>query len=138
MNHKSSILLLLPLLVIACSEESTTQKVPTPAHIETQISNTTVQPQIIFLEVSPEIRPCTGVAPQTCFLVRELTISETGQKNYSEKEASYFYDSIDGFTHNSKSYQIIKVKRTEIVNPAADQSQYQYELDSVVETIPKK
>ena len=40
--------------------------------------------------------------------------------------------------HNSKSYQIIKVKRTEIVNPAADQSQYQYELDSVVETIPKK
>ena len=34
--------------------------------------------------------------------------------------------------------KLIKVKRTEIVNPAADQSQYQYELDSVVETIPKK
>ncbi|MGR2919089.1 DUF4377 domain-containing protein [Acinetobacter sp. 1125_18A] len=139
MNHKLSVALILPLLVMACSQESTTQKVPTtPTPIETQVSNTATQPQIIFLEVSPETRPCTGVAPQTCLLVRELTLSETGQKNYSEKEASYFYDSIDGFTHNSKSTQIIKVKRTEIANPAADQSQYQYELDSIVETIPSK
>lgn len=48
MNHKLSIALLLPLLVIACSQESTTQKVPTPASIETQVSNTATQPQIIF------------------------------------------------------------------------------------------
>lgn len=139
MNLKLSVALILPLLVMACSQESTTQKVPTtPTPIETQVSNTAAQPQIIFLEVSPETRPCTGVAPQTCLLVRELTLSETGQKNYSEKDTSYFYDSIDGFTHNSKSTQIIKVKRTEIANPAADQSQYQYELDSIVETIPSK
>ena len=34
--------------------------------------------------------------------------------------------------------KLLRSSATEIVNPAADQSQYQYELDSVVETIPKK
>ena len=90
MNHKLSIALLLPLLVMACSQESTTQKVPMPAPVETQVSNTATQPQIIFLEVSPETRPCTGVAPQTCLLVRELTLSETGQKIIATKKQVIF------------------------------------------------
>ena len=90
MNHKLSTALLLPLLVMACSQESTTQKVPTPAPIETQVSNTATQPQIIFLEIGPETRPCTGGAPQTCLLVRELTLSETGQKIIATKKQVIF------------------------------------------------
>lgn len=135
MNYKLSPVLLLPLLMIACTKQPQTES---KAPVETQVTQqhaTKKQPTtMIFLEVSPETKPCEGVAPQTCLLVRELTINSTGEKTYLEKQPSYFYDSIDGFTHNPKLAQIIKVKRTEILHPAADQSQYQYTFDSIVET----
>ena len=40
---------------------------------------------------------------------------------------------IDGFTHNPKERQIVRVKRYEIANPAADQSKYAYVQDMIIE-----
>lgn len=140
MNYKLTLVLLFPFLVMACSKESTKETTKTSPPAETQVAQeatNTAPSQLIYLEIKPETKPCTGVAPQTCLVVRELSIDQSGQKTYIDKEESYFYDNINNFKHDPNSTQIIKVKRTEIANPAADQSKYQYELDSVVETKPK-
>lgn len=91
------------------------------------------QAETIFLEISPETKPCTGVAPQTCLQVREVKYSESGIKTQVDKDWTLFYDQIEGFTHNPNERQIIRVKRYEIKHPAADQSKYAYIHDMTVE-----
>jgi hypothetical protein len=137
MNYKLSLSLLLPFLIAACAKEPVTSSTASMQSPILQQHSKVTYPAIIFLEVAPDILPCEGVAPQTCLLVRELTFNQAGQKTYLDKESNYFYDSIDGFTHNPNSPQIIKVKRTEISQPAADQSSYQYTFDSIIETTAK-
>lgn len=44
-----------------------------------------------------------------------------------------FYDQIEGYQHNPAERQIIRIKRYEIKNPAADQSKYAYIHDMTVE-----
>jgi heat shock protein HslJ len=91
------------------------------------------QAETIFLEISPETKPCSGVAPQTCLQVREVKYSESGIKTQVDKDWTLFYDQIEGFTHNPNERQIIRVKRYEIKHPAADQSKYAYIHDMTVE-----
>ena len=38
--------------------------------------------ETLFLEVSPETKQCTGVAPQTCLQVKEIKYAENGVKTY--------------------------------------------------------
>ncbi|MDQ8934630.1 META and DUF4377 domain-containing protein [Acinetobacter rudis] len=90
--------------------------------------------EIIFLEIAPETRSCVGVGPQTCLQVREIKYDNSGVKTYVNKEWHNFYDSIKGFEHTAKQRNILRVKRFEIKNPAADQSKYAYVLDMVVES----
>lgn len=91
------------------------------------------QAETIFLEVSPETKACTGVAKQTCLQVREIKYAENGVKTQVDKDWSLFYDHIEGFEHTSNERQVIRVKRYEIKNPAADQSKYAYVHDMTVE-----
>lgn len=91
------------------------------------------QAETIFLEVSPETKQCTGVAPQTCLQVREVKYAENGVKTQVDKDWTLFYDQIEGFTHTANERQIIRVKRYELKNPAADQSKYAYVYDMSVE-----
>ena len=91
------------------------------------------QAETIFLEISPETKPCSGVAPQNCLQVREVKYSESGIKTQVDKDWTLFYDQIEGFTHNPNERQIIRVKRYEIKHPAADQSKYAYIHDMTVE-----
>ena len=91
------------------------------------------QAEIIFLEISPETKSCTGVAPQTCLQVRELKYSDSGVKTQVDKDWTLFYDQIEGFEHNPAERQVIRVKRYEIKNPAADQSKYAYMHDMTVQ-----
>ena len=91
------------------------------------------QAEIIFLEISPETKPCTGVAPQTCLQVRELKYNDSGVKTQVDKDWTLFYDQIEGFEHNPAERQVIRVKRYEIKHPAADQSKYAYVHDMTVE-----
>lgn len=137
MNYKLSLVLLCPFLMSACTKAPSTQSITSIITQTLQMHRVPSQPKIIVLEVAPETKPCEGVAPQTCLLVRELILNPAGEKIYIEKQPSYFYDSIDGFIHDPQSTQIIKVKRSEILHPAADQSQFQYTLDSIIETTAK-
>ena len=91
------------------------------------------QAETIFLEISPETKKCTGVAPQTCLQVREIKYAENGIKTQVDKDWTLFYNHIEGFEHNPNERQIIRVKRYEIKNPAADQSKYAYVHDMTIE-----
>lgn len=91
------------------------------------------QAETIFLEVSPETKPCTGVGPQTCLQVKEVKYDQNGLKTQVDKDWTLFYDQIKGFQHSPNERQIIRVKRFEIKHPAADQSKYAYIFDMAVE-----
>ena len=91
------------------------------------------QAETIFLEIAPETKKCTGVVPQTCLQVREIKYAENGVKTQVDKDWTLFYNHIEGFEHNPNERQIIRVKRYEIKNPAADQSKYAYVHDITIE-----
>ena len=89
--------------------------------------------KIVFLEISPQTKSCTGVAPQTCMQVREIKYDDKGIKTYADKNWSLYYGQIEGFKHNPEQRVIVRVKRFEIKNPAADQPSQADVLDMVVE-----
>lgn len=91
------------------------------------------QGETMFLEVSPETKSCTGVAPQTCLQVKEIKYNEQGLKTHQDQNWSLFYDNIEGYQHTPKERQVIRVKRYTIKNPAADQSKYAYVHDMTIE-----
>jgi heat shock protein HslJ len=89
--------------------------------------------KIVFLEISPQTKSCTGVAPQTCMQVREIKYDDKGIKTYADKNWSLYYGQIEDFEHNPNQRVIVRVKRFQIKNPAADQSSIADVLDMVVE-----
>ena len=91
--------------------------------------------EIIFLEIAPETKSCTGVVPQQCLQVREIKY-DNGKKIQVDKDWTYFYDQIENFKHDSNLRQIVRVKRYEIKNheQIADGSKYAYVLDLIVES----
>ncbi|KYQ72130.1 META and DUF4377 domain-containing protein [Acinetobacter pragensis] len=91
------------------------------------------QAETIFLEISPQTKSCTGVAPQTCLQVREIKYAENGVKTQVDKDWTLFYSGIEGYTHNPAERQIVRIKRYELKNPAADQSKYVYVQDMIIE-----
>lgn len=92
------------------------------------------QGETIFLEISPETKECTaGVAKKQCLQVREIKYAENGVKTQVDKDWTLFYDNIDGFTHTANERQVVRLKRFEIKNPAADQSKYAYVQDMIIE-----
>lgn len=74
--------------------------------------------------VGPELVDCVGVGPQKCMLIRR---SEDGQ-------IEFFYDSIDGFTHEAGITYVLDVEVTDRENPPADASSLQYRLVEIVES----
>jgi len=92
------------------------------------------QGETIFLEINPETKECTaGVMKTQCLQVREIKYADNGVKTQVDKDWTYFYDPIEGFTHNSTERQVVRIKRYEIKNPAADQSKYAYVQDMIIE-----
>lgn len=91
------------------------------------------QGETIFLEISPETKQCTGVAPQTCLQVKEIKYADNGVKTQVDKDWTLFYNTIEGFTHTPNERQVVRIKRYEIKNPAADQSKYAYVQDMIIE-----
>lgn len=89
--------------------------------------------ETIFLEINPETKPCIGVGKQTCLQVREIKYSDSGVKTQVDKDWTLFYDNIEGFNHTPNERQVIRVKRFELKNPAADQSKYAYIYDMSIE-----
>ena len=102
--------------------------------IGTQTPETKYQSQAetIFLEVSPELKDCTGMVPQKCLQVREIKYSDQGLKT-SVGEWELFYDKIEGYEHNPNLRTVLRLKRFTIARPAADQSKYAYVHDMTIE-----
>ena len=72
--------------------------------------------------IKPNTVSCTGVAPMECMQV----------KLCNEKQYNLFYDKIEGFNYEKGYEYKLKVKRTEVANPAADASKYKYQLKRVI------
>lgn len=86
--------------------------------------------ETIFLEIAAQTKPCTGVMPQECLQVRQITYDNGIQKSVGDWE--YFYSNIEGYEH-SKDYEVIlRIKRYKVPNPAADQGSFVYVRDMVV------
>ncbi len=106
------------LLTVACGSDSSE---PT----ETTQPTADVQPvdeRIESLWIGPRLVDCVGVAPQKCMLV----------KRAADGQAEYFYDGIDGFTHQVGTSYVIRVAVAEIADPPADASSLSYRLVEVV------
>ncbi|TGN29187.1 DUF4377 domain-containing protein [Empedobacter tilapiae] len=75
------------------------------------------------LTIAPETRECSaGVAKMQCMLVKKDNTSEW----------QYFYNQIDGFTHEPGYEYEIVVSKSKIENPPADASSLKYKLIKVV------
>ena len=74
-----------------------------------------------------------GIAPQTCMQVREIKYDDKGIKTYADKNWSLYYGQIEALNTIQNQRVIVHVKRYEIKNPAADQSNLADVLDMVVE-----
>lgn len=91
------------------------------------------QAETIFLEIAPGVKKCSGGAgEQMCLSVKEIKYNEQGIKTSQDKDWTYFYSPIEGYKHDPNLQQIIRVKRYEIKNPAADQGKYAYIYDMTV------
>lgn len=72
----------------------------------------------LTLYVAPTTVDCVGVGPQRCLLVKERPDEEWG----------YFYSSIAGFTHETGYSYTLLLERSQVSNPPADGSSYEYRL----------
>ncbi|KEQ29359.1 DUF4377 domain-containing protein [Pedobacter antarcticus] len=77
---------------------------------------------VIRLQVKEETANCTGVAPQTCMLV----------KYKSSKDWELFYSGIKGFKYTPGYRYTLSVQRTKRKNVPADASAYTYRLIKVI------
>ncbi len=117
-----------PVLTVHSTDHQTYSFIGT-ATPETQYQG---QGETIFLEVAPNKVPCVGVGPMQCMKVREITYNDKGVKT-ATGDWTLFYDSIKGYTHQDNQRAILRIKRYERKNPAADQSKYAYVHDLTVE-----
>ena len=74
--------------------------------------------------IEPDLVDCEGVGPQECMVVRT---SEKG-------EPSFFFDTIEGFTHVGGTSYVIDVFRTEVdTEGLADASGFRWQLIEIIE-----
>ena len=75
------------------------------------------------LWIGPQLVDCIGEAPQKCMQIRR---TEEGQ-------VEWFYDQIEGFTHEIGTTYVIDVAVTDVENPPADASSLSYRLVEIIE-----
>lgn len=84
-----------------------------------------------YLEVSPEKKMCShGAGRLECLQVKAFNVDEQGKKIYLNQDWEYFYNQIEGYTHNPKKIETIKVKKVNVDNPPADASSLNYILQN--------
>ena len=108
-------LLALSLLLSACAQQSTTSA----AAPSRSSSEKTVW-------VGPWLVDCTGVAPQTCMLVKEA----------ASEAYRLFYGEIEGFDYVEGNEYQLTINEEQIKDPPADGSTIKWILVSVDSTTP--
>lgn len=86
--------------------------------------SSTTEERVVY--VDSKTVPCSGVAPQKCFQVRESP----------EDEWALFYDSIKGFEYEPGYDYKIRVAEKIVDNPPADAPLFQWSLIEVLSKTP--
>jgi len=108
-------LLIAAFAFVACgSDQDTTQ---TNQSAEESTGETT------RLWIKPDLVDCEGVAPQQCM---QIATAEDGPYEF-------FYDAIEGYTHNEGTAAILDVTIEDVEDPPADASSLRYTLVKIVE-----
>ncbi len=95
--------------------------------------------ETIFLEVEPQLAPCSHplIPNKQCMRVRTIEFDANGLKR-NQGEWQLFYDDIEGYTHTAGVRNVLRIKRYTRPNPPADASRYVYVLDMVVQASQEK
>lgn len=123
--HRFALLIAAGSLGCSGASQTTPNTTEAPA-VETSLPPADAKPnpppagQLMFVHES--LVDCEGVAPMKCMQVRS---------NESE-DWTWFYDSIEGFTHEPGYRYELRVEVTEVENPPADGSSKRYRLIEVV------
>lgn len=123
-----SLALAIAILTAACGDDvevTTAGQTPDPTPTAAPDPAETPSPdeRIETLWVGPQLVDCVGVAPQKCMLIRTT----------ADGQAEYFYDQIDGFTHEAGTSYVLTVGVSDVDNPPADASSLRYRLIEVVQ-----
>lgn len=89
----------------------------------------------VFLEVAPQRVACHHplMPDHRCLHVREVRFDDAGLRQDSG-EWEFFYQEIEGYTHEPGVRNVLRVDRFNRANPPADGSSIAYVLDMVVES----
>ncbi|WKS94805.1 DUF4377 domain-containing protein [Riemerella columbina] len=86
--------------------------------------NSTTSSQEKNIWVAPETQPCdAGVMRKQCLLIKW---------NKNDQDWQYFYNDIEGFTHEKGYTYELLVREEAVENPPADASQWRYILVKVI------
>ncbi len=93
--------------------------------------------ETIFWAVSAETKPCINNNTQTCLQVKPITYDDQGIK-INEGNWTEFSGSIDGYQHDSKHDEVLRLQRYQLDASSADKGskaeKYAYVLDTVIES----
>lgn len=92
--------------------------------------------ETVFLEVAAQTTRCHHplIPDKQCLQVRELRYDDRGIRTGTPGDFEYFYDQIEGYTHQPGVRNVLRVKRYTVPNPPADASNTAWVLDMVVES----
>lgn len=89
-----------------------------------------------FIEVAAQTKPCPHplIRDMQCLQTREVQFDDKGLKQGTPGAFENFYGTIEGYTHEPGTRNVLRVKRFAIANPPADAPNTAYVLDMVVES----
>ena len=91
---------------------------------------------IVFLEVGPQRLPCDNSASDDglCLQAREIAFDEQGLRVGTPDEFQPFAGTIDGFTHQAGTRNVLRVKRFQLGRTEGDPADAVFVLDLTVES----
>jgi hypothetical protein len=97
--------------------------------------------ETIFWAVNADTKPCVSNSTQACLQVKPITYDDQGIKT-SEGEWTEFVGDIDGYQHDGKHDDVLRLQRYELdaddVSASVSGAEYAYVLDMVIESATVK
>jgi len=90
----------------------------------------------VFLEVGPQRLACdhSPSGDALCLQVREITFDEKGLRVGTPGEFQAFYGTIEGYTHQAGTRNVLRVKRFQPAGAQGDPGAAVFVLDLMVES----
>lgn len=89
--------------------------------------------ETIFWAVNAKTTPCADDSTQACLQIKPITYDDQGIKT-DEGEWTDFMGSIDGYEHDGKHNEILRLQRHKLKADDASNAEYAYVLDMVIES----